>query len=100
MEAVAALSLAANLVQFVDFGLDLFSRASAIKRHGASDHHVDLEVITVDLRLVTERLREGIRRHDEGICLTQIDQVMQQDAIVEDAKLTLPRPSTPSPQVL
>jgi hypothetical protein len=52
-----ALSLAANVVQFVSFGVDLLSKANEIRKDGALKEFVDLSTINRDLTTVTEKLR-------------------------------------------
>jgi hypothetical protein len=52
MEALVALSLAANIVQFVDFSSRLFSSATSIHRSafGASQNVQDVDSLTEELR--------------------------------------------------
>jgi hypothetical protein len=74
MEALVAFGLAANIVQFVDFGFELFSQANEIKRSGSVSQHVDLDRVTRSLDLVSHKVKEGLREHDESLCLTPLDQ--------------------------
>ncbi|KAF2083669.1 hypothetical protein K490DRAFT_51088 [Saccharata proteae CBS 121410] len=58
LDAFAALGLAANIVQFVDFTHKLISEAKEIHSsvRGVSSRHLVLETIANELRLVTDRL--------------------------------------------
>ena len=49
MEALAALSLAGNVVQFVDFGQKLISRTKQIYASGTLTVHEELETLVNDL---------------------------------------------------
>ena len=75
MEALAAFSLAANVVQFVDFGFQLFSQANELRQAGRTDRHVDLDRIAHGLELVSQKVKVSLRTHDESLCLTAVDDV-------------------------
>lgn len=50
MEALVAVGIAANVLQFVQFGLELFKIGSAIKKNGEQpENHLDLGVIAQSL---------------------------------------------------
>ena len=59
MEALSALSLASNIVQFLDFGLRVLSKGNKIYRSvdGALEENLDLEVVTSDLLVMQTKLK-------------------------------------------
>ncbi|KAF2114256.1 hypothetical protein BDV96DRAFT_647722 [Lophiotrema nucula] len=59
MEALAAVGLAGNVVQFVDFTCKLFDRATAIHHSQAGAAHEDLELITQNLQDLSTKLHQG-----------------------------------------
>ena len=62
MEALSALSLASNIVQFLDFGLRVLSKGNQIYRSvdGALEENLDLEVVTNDLLLMQTKLKRTL----------------------------------------
>lgn len=60
MDPLSALSLAGNVVQFVDFGYKLVSNSRDFYKssHGALEAHVQLELITSDLRAFLDKLKQ------------------------------------------
>lgn len=62
METVAAIGIAGNIVQFIDFGCKLLSKAKAIYRDGAAVEHTDLRKVTEDLTALITKLSEDIRQ--------------------------------------
>lgn len=58
LEAFAALSLTANIVQFIDFGGKLFSKARQVhhSKDGFSKDHADLESATKSLKQLMRNL--------------------------------------------
>ncbi len=58
LETIAALSLAGNIVQFVDFGCRLFSKSRELYKssEGALDETVELEKIATSLSTMSEGL--------------------------------------------
>ncbi|OCL04829.1 hypothetical protein AOQ84DRAFT_300082 [Glonium stellatum] len=59
MAELAALSLAGNIIQFVDFGLRLFSEAKGIydSTQGTPKRSLELEIVATDLRILTKNLQ-------------------------------------------
>ena len=59
MEALSALSLASNIVQFLEFGLRVLSKGNKIYRSidGALDENLDLEIVTNDLLVMQTKLK-------------------------------------------
>jgi hypothetical protein len=55
-----AVSLAANVVQFVGFGLDILSKANRIYKDGSLVEYKDVKNINTDLSNLTTRLRDGL----------------------------------------
>lgn len=54
MEAIAGLSLAANILQVVDFSASLLSSANEIRKNGSTARNSELNSVTVDLRNLNE----------------------------------------------
>lgn len=61
MEALAALSVASNVVQLIDFNGRLLTSTAQIYKsaHGQTDEIVDLELVSNDIQLLTDRLRNS-----------------------------------------
>ena len=57
MEALAALSLAAAVVQFVDFGSRLVSKGQQLYRSGTLVENMEIEEATKRLRVLVEPLQ-------------------------------------------
>lgn len=62
MEALAAVGLAGNIVQFIDFSCKLFGQANSIyhSRSGATKDALDLETITESLVKLTTHLENNL----------------------------------------
>ena len=76
MDPLSGLSIASNIVQFVDFGLRVVSKGNRIYRSvdGALTENLDLEVVTNDLLVIQAKLRCS--------CLTSADTALP----LEDVK--------------
>lgn len=61
MEGVAALSLAANILQIIDLARKLLSTGSEIYQAGTTVENGELEILTKDLSLLNSRLRSWAR---------------------------------------
>lgn len=61
MDALAGIGLASSIISFVDFGSKLLSKAReiAISADGALSENLDLELVTEDLRNLSDNLRDG-----------------------------------------
>ena len=59
MDPLSCLSIASNIVQFVDFGLQVVSKGNQIYRsvNGALAENLDLEIVTNDLLILQAKLR-------------------------------------------
>lgn len=74
LEGLAALGLAANIIQVIDFSTKLLSSARQINASGSTVRNSDLELIAIDLKNTNEELRSciGIRTthetRDEQVC--------------------------------
>ncbi|KAH8593157.1 hypothetical protein B0O99DRAFT_689061 [Bisporella sp. PMI_857] len=55
--SLAAVGLAGNIVQFIDFGAKLPSKANQIRKEGSTTENVHLEIVTKDLSLYTDSSR-------------------------------------------
>lgn len=62
MEALSAISLASNIVQFLEFGLRVLSKGNKIYRSvdGALDENLDLEVVTSHLLVMQTKLKSTL----------------------------------------
>ena len=60
MEALAGVSLAANVIQFIDFGYTLASRGKRIHRNGSHSEYGDLEKATIALVDYNHELQESL----------------------------------------
>ena len=61
MEALAGVSLASNVIQFIDFSYTLVSRGKRIHRNGSLSEHGDLEKVTIALVDYNRRLQESLK---------------------------------------
>lgn len=57
MEAIAGLSLAANILQVVDFTTKIFSTANEFRKAGSTVQNHELEVVVRDLTALNERTK-------------------------------------------
>lgn len=55
-----AVSLAANIIQFINFVVSLVSKADEIRKNGGLTEYVDLSTVNKDLISVTEKLKLGL----------------------------------------
>lgn len=62
MEALSAISLASNIVQFLEFGLRVLSKGKKIYRSvdGALEENLDLEIVTSDLLVMQTKLKSTL----------------------------------------
>jgi hypothetical protein len=62
MAELAALSLAGNIVQFVDFGIRLFRDLNELYKspEGAKAEHLELEAVTTDLKCLAQNLQQTV----------------------------------------
>jgi hypothetical protein len=65
MEALAAVGLAGNIVQFIDFTCKLFDQAASIyhSRAGTATGARSLEVVTEDLQALTTTLTKAVHHN-------------------------------------
>jgi hypothetical protein len=61
MEAIAALSLAANVFQVVDFAHKLLSTGQQIYQAGSTVQNAELEVVVQDFAVLNKRLQKQSR---------------------------------------
>jgi RecA-family ATPase len=62
MDPLSALSLAGNVLQFIDFGTKLFSKAGELYKStvGSLAANDQLELVTADLRALVSKLRQSL----------------------------------------
>ncbi len=58
LDPLSAIGLAGNIVQFVDFGLDILTEATEIRRKGSSVKVAHLQKVTSDLVQIATSLRK------------------------------------------
>ena len=75
-EAVLSFGIAANVIQFVDFGCKLFSTGYVLykSRKGLTDRHQNLEDITDDLHKISKNLQSSLHE-------TQVKQKLSVDEL-------------------
>jgi hypothetical protein len=61
MEAIAGLSLAANILQVVDFTTKVLSTANEFRKAGSTVQNYELEVVVHDLAALNERTKSWAR---------------------------------------
>ncbi|KAN0092287.1 hypothetical protein V8E51_018134 [Hyaloscypha variabilis] len=85
-EALAALGLAANIINFVDFGIRLFSSSRELYQsaEGALKENIELAESASNIRLVVQRITNSIIGIDEpalrevaGTCLELADELLE-----------------------
>jgi hypothetical protein len=62
MAELAALGLAGNIVQFVDFGIKLFRHGKELYKsaEGGKAEHLELEAVTTDLKRLAQQLQQTV----------------------------------------
>lgn len=68
MAELAALGLASNIVQFIDFGLTLFHEGKELydSDEGGSAQRLELETVTEDLNDIAQELQQGALPANKG----------------------------------
>lgn len=61
MEVLSAISLASNIVQFLEFSLQVLSKGNKIHRSvdGTLEENLDLEIVTSDLLVMQTKLQNN-----------------------------------------
>jgi hypothetical protein len=75
MDPITAVSLAANVFQFIDFAGRLFSLGKEIHQAGASKRNLDLEVIVDDITALSLKLKDDTSPFARSTRLNDDDQV-------------------------
>lgn len=77
MDPLTALSLAGNVIQFIDFGSKLLSRAEELYKssRGSLLIHEEIELVTADLKDLITKLRVSFLAKDKNENLSQQEQV-------------------------
>jgi hypothetical protein len=62
MDPLTALSIAGNIIQFVDFGSHLLGRAGALYRSptGSLSFHDELQIVTTDLQTLVIKIQKSL----------------------------------------
>jgi hypothetical protein len=66
MEAIAGLSLAANILQIVDFTAKVLSTGNQIRLSGSTVQNSELEVVVLDFTALHERITSWARPNPAG----------------------------------
>lgn len=79
MDPISAIGLAANIAQFVDFGIKVVSKGNQIYRSGDGRlrEHQDLAIVTNDLLLLQTKLSESLRPQGVSGCLNEDNQALE-----------------------
>ena len=79
MEPLTAVGLAANIVQFVTFGINIVSKGNQIYRSQDGDlpKNREIENVTKDLQQLQGKLRSSIGPHDLSNTMTEDDQALK-----------------------
>ena len=79
MDPISAVGLAANIAQFVDFGIKAVSKGNQIYRScdGRLREHQDLAIVTNDLLLLQTKLSEGLRPQGVSGCPNEDNQALE-----------------------
>jgi hypothetical protein len=91
-----ALSLAANIVQFLDFGISLVSKTIELRRDGALRDHAAISTVNDDLVTMVQKLKKslphGVLTEDEqamrDLCQHCIDASQQLQKILKSLELS------------
>lgn len=75
MDPLTAFSLAANVLQFVEFASNLLSAAYDVHHAGASAPNLDLDLVVNDLCQLNVKLKSSLRVTLSGTVLDVDDQV-------------------------
>jgi RecA-family ATPase len=75
MDPLSALSLAGNVLQFIDFGTKLFSKAGELYKStvGSLAANDQLELVTADLRALVSKLRQPLSSEETQVETVQED---------------------------
>jgi len=68
LDPLTAVSLAATVVQFVDFTSKVISKTKELRNatHGASNTFSSIEIVTTDLHTLSEKLASGVQKIAEA----------------------------------
>lgn len=69
LDPLAALSLAASIVQFVDFSSKILSDSYEIYKSGSTSHHEGIKSITTDLTTLVRRIQNDLEPAAGPNCL-------------------------------
>jgi hypothetical protein len=75
LEALAALSLAGNIIQFADFISKAIVLFNEVRKHGATSRMEDLQATTTSLVEQTAQMKSELEQNSMGSALTVQDQV-------------------------
>jgi hypothetical protein len=77
LDPLSAISLAGNIVQFVDFASKIVSKGNQIRSNSATTENLELEGTTEKLLGIVSRLKEQAEIVPKSGCLTEDDQMLE-----------------------
>lgn len=83
MDPVSVLGVAANVLQFVDFGRKILSKTSELRKKGTTKENVDIEAIATHLKETLRRVNNCFPPTSSAAlllqsqCVTIIDELLQ-----------------------
>jgi hypothetical protein len=79
LDPMTALSLAGNIVQFVDFSCTVISRSKELSNsvHGTTQYTLNYEIVTRDLLKVSENLQDGVATASVDSSKNEADQALE-----------------------
>lgn len=77
LDPFSAISLAGNIVQFVEFASKIVSKGNQIRSNGAATENLELEEATEKLLAIVSRLKRQVVTTPESRCLTEDDQMLE-----------------------
>jgi len=76
LDSLSTISLAGNIVQFVDFAIKIVSKSKQILSNGAASENLALEDVTEKLLDIVSRLKKQAKVAPTSGCLTEDGQML------------------------
>ena len=77
LDPFSALSLAGNIIQFIDFASKIVSKSSQIRSNGAAGESLELEETTSSMLELVSRLKNQAAIPPDSGCMTEDDQMLE-----------------------
>jgi hypothetical protein len=75
MEFLAAIGIAANIFQVVDFCGGVISKANQYRKDGSTKEHFEIDYVVTDLQKLNENLKLSVKKSLTGAYLSVDEQV-------------------------